>query len=163
MHDLLSDISAENDNTQITTLTNTERLCLSIEELQFGFQITTRAIPDTIFVVAVDSQWKDPDPTTAREMTRIMVTISNGSKERVKRWPTAVKNAGHTCITKLWTKSNRVWTHNFSHDTSYACDGCILSARPCLRRIIVKDREVIGWAELPPTKRTNGTLGRWKV
>ena len=94
MHDLLSDISAENDNTQITTLTNTERLCLSIEELQFGFQITTRAIPDTIFVVAVDSQWKDPDPTTAREMTRIMVTFSNETKERVKRWPTAVKNAG---------------------------------------------------------------------
>jgi hypothetical protein len=101
-HDLLSNISAENEDAQETTLTSTERLRLSVDNLQLSFQISTKAITNTIFVVAVKSQWKDPDPTTARDITNTMVTISNETRERVKRWPTALKNVEDTYITKLW-------------------------------------------------------------
>jgi hypothetical protein len=65
-------------------------------------------------VIAVDSQCRDPDPTTARKITKTMTTISNETTERVKRWPTALKNVEDTCITKLWIKSNRAWTHHSS-------------------------------------------------
>ena len=103
MQDLLSSTSAENEDAQDTTLTNTERLRLSVNNLRLSFETSTKAIPDTIFVVAVNSQWKDPDPATAGEITETIFTISNETKERVKRWATALKNVEGTCITKLCT------------------------------------------------------------
>lgn len=113
MQDLLSSTSAKNEDAQDRTLANTERLHLSVNDLRLSFETSTKAIPDTIFVVAVSLQWKDPDTATAREITEAMVTMSNESKERVKRWGTALKNVEDTCITKLCTMSNRAWTHNF--------------------------------------------------
>ena len=107
MQDLLSSTSAEKEDAQDPTLTNTEKLRLSVNDLRLSFQIPTKAIPHTILAVAVNSQWRDPDVTIACEITKPMVTILHETKERVKRWSTALKKVEDIRITKLWVKSNR--------------------------------------------------------